>query len=82
MKKINYVGSFLLKLEEALVNNADMSIGEVLFSSFRKENMNGGHFFYATNEEIYTALEKFCKFTSEEDEVMYEEEFNKWISKK
>lgn len=78
---INYTGGFILKLEEALEKNPDMTIGEVIFSAFHRTNMNGKHYFYADDREMYTALENFCKFTSEEDEKLTDQEFDFWIQK-
>ena len=83
MSKINYLGSFLIQLEEAFEKNPDMQIGEVLFSAFHKSNMNNKHFFYATDEEMYTALERFNKFgQDEEDEPLTEQAFSFWVEQK
>lgn len=82
MRKINYTGSFLIKFEEALSKNSGMSIGEIIFAAFRKENMDGKHPFYATDEQMYTALEKFNKLEIDEDEEFSEEDFNMWVSNK
>ena len=82
MKPINYRGSILSALYKALEQNEEMTVGEILFSFLSKENMYGNHYFYASDQEIYNALERFNKFGLDEDEPMNEIEFNLWISQK
>lgn len=82
MKNINYTGSFLLKLEEAFDKNPDMTIGEIMYSAFRGSNMKGKHFFYASDEEMYTALENFLKFEEDNDEPLSEQDFSFWVEQK
>jgi hypothetical protein len=82
MKPINYRGSILSALYKALEQNEEMTTGEILYSFLRKENMQGKHFFYSSDQEIYNALERFNKIEEEEDEPMNEIEFNLWISNK
>ena len=82
MKPINYRGSILSALYKAVEQNEEMTIGEILFSFLSKQNMQGKHFFYATDQEIYNAIERFNKFENEDDSPMNEVEFNLWISNK
>jgi hypothetical protein len=70
---INYTGAILQKLEEAVEKNPNMTIGEVLFQFLHKPQLKGKHYFYATNEEIYTSLEKFCKHGTEIETTFTEE---------
>jgi|GEM_PF-5250016 len=82
MKQINYKGNILTQLEKAIVENNDMTIGEILFSVVHKDNTNGKHFFYMNDEEMYNAFERFNKFGVEEDEPLDEQGFEFWCAQK
>ena len=58
---INYKGAILQKIDEAIEKNPNLSVGEVLFQFLHKPQLSGKHYFYATDQEIYTSVEKFCK---------------------
>lgn len=78
---INYKGNFINQLYKAVQQNADLSIGEILFSFLREQRL-GKHYFYSTDEEIYNSLEKFNKQPKEEqDEKIDEKDFVFWIGK-
>ena len=77
---VNYRMSFIVGIDKALENNPNMRLGEILYSIIRKQNMNGLHFFYAEDDEIISALEKFNCFVDELDEPMNQEDFDKWLS--
>ena len=67
---INYKGAILQKIDEAIEKNPNLSVGEVLFQFLHKPQLLGKHYFYATDQEIYTSLEKFCKEGSEIEETI------------
>lgn len=68
-----------MKLHTALEQNPTLTLGEILYSFLHKENIKGKHFWHASDEEIYTALESFNKFGTEQDEPLDTNEFNFWI---
>ena len=78
---VNYRMSFLSGIDKALEKNPNMRLGEVIYSMFRKQNLNGLHFFYADDSEIVAAIEKFNNFTEEVDEPMSQEDFLNWLEK-
>lgn len=82
MKQINYRASFLMKMSSAIENNPTLTLGEILYSFLHKDNLKGMHFWYASDEDIYTALENFNKFGIEEDEPLDVQAFNFWVEKK
>lgn len=77
---VNYRMSFIAGIDKALEKNPTMRLGEILYSIVRKQNMNGLHFFYAEDNEMISALEKFNSFVEELDEPMSQEDFEKWLS--
>jgi len=70
---INYKGAILQKLDEAVEKNPNMSFGEVLFQFLHKPQLKGKHYFYATNEEIYTSIEEYCKNGTEIEATLTEQ---------
>ena len=81
-QQINYKAANITKLRTALEQNPNMTFGEVVFSALHRENINGKHFFYASDVEIHNALERFCKFGIEQEEPLQENEFNFWVAQK
>lgn len=69
---INYKGVFIQKLEETIEKNYELSLGEVLFQFLHKPQIGGKHYFYATDEEIHSSLERFCKNGVEQDNEIEE----------
>ena len=80
--EINYKGNIISKLYTAMEKNPTMSFGEILHSFTHKNNFGGQHFFYQTDEDIYTSLEKFTKIKEEEDEPLSSNEFEFWVEGK
>ena len=78
----NYKGSIISKLFAAVEGNPDMTMGEILYSFLHKDNLKGQHFFYASDIEIYNALESFTKLGVEADEPLGTNEFEFWIEGK
>ncbi len=78
----NYKGSIVSKLFTAIENNPDMTMGEILYSFLHKDNLKGQHFFYASDVEIYNALEEFTKIGVESEEPLPTNEFEFWIAGK
>lgn len=74
-------GNILEEVENALVDNSKMTVGEILYSVLHPSNFNGRHYFYASDKEIYTALKKFNAFKEEEDTPYNEEEFTQLIAR-
>lgn len=78
----NYKGSILSKLFAAVEKNPDMTMGEILYSFLHKNNLKGQHFFYASDVEIYNALEEFTKIGVEIEEPLPTAEFLFWVEGK
>jgi hypothetical protein len=78
----NYKGSIISKLFTAVENNPEMTMGEILYSFLHKENLKGQHFFYATDLEIYNAVESFTKIGAEVEEPLSTNEFEFWVEGK
>lgn len=78
----NYKGSIISKLFTAVESNPEMSMGEILYSFLHKDNLKGQHFFYATDLEIYNALEEFTKIGVEIEEPLPTAEFQFWVEGK
>jgi len=79
---VNYKGSIISKMFAAVENNPEMNMGEVLYSFLHKDNFNGKHFFYASDLEIYNALEAFTKIGVETEEPLSTNEFEFWVDGK
>ncbi len=79
---VNYKGSIISKMFTAVENNPDMTMGEILYSFLHKENLDNKHFFYASDKEIYNALEEFTKIGVETEEPLPTNEFEFWIEGK
>lgn len=77
---INYKAHFLDKLVDIFSENPDLSIGEVLHNILYTKNL-GCHYFYASDETIYSSTELFHNNGIEKDEILTEEDFLKWINK-
>lgn len=78
----NYKGSIISKLFTAAENNPEMTMGEILYSFLHKDNLNGKHFFHASDIEIYNAIEEFTKLGAEQDEPLDEAGFLFWVNDK
>lgn len=78
----NYKGSIISKLFAAVEGNPEMTMGEILYSFLHKDNLKGQHFFYASDVEIYNALEEFTKIGVDIEEPMASNEFEFWIEGK
>lgn len=72
--------AFIGALSNALADNPDNTIGEILMSVLHCSNFNGKHFFYVSDEEIYTATENFNSIDMS-DEIFTETEFDEWRDK-
>ena len=79
---IKYRASFFSQLHKAIEQNTELTLGEVMYSAFHKDNLKGKHFWHATDEEMVTALENFNKFGIEDEEPLNEQEFDFWLSQK
>lgn len=82
MADINYRGNIFSQIEKAMLENPTMTVGEILFSFLHKDNMQGKHYFYASDQEIYMALERFNKFGVEQEEPIDEVGFEFWAAQK
>lgn len=78
----NYKGSILSKLFAAVEKNPSMTMGEILYSFLHKDNLKGQHFFYASDVDIYNALEEFTKIGIETEEPLPTAEFLFWVEGK
>lgn len=67
----NFKGAIINQLFEAVQKNSDMTMGEI-FHSFLRKSFLGKAMTEATDEEVYTALEKFT-LTSDDDDAPYDE---------
>ena len=75
----NYKGSIVSKLFTAVENNPDMTMGEILYSFLHKDNLKGQHFFYASDLELYNALEQFTKIGVDVEDPVSSNEFFFWV---
>lgn len=78
----NYKGSIVSKLFTAVENNPDMTMGEILYSFLHKDNLKGQHFFYASDLELYNALEQFTKIGVDVEDPVSSNEFSFWVEGK
>ncbi len=78
----NYKGSIISKLFTAVESNPEMTMGEILYSFLHKNNLKGQHFFYASDVEIYNAIEEFTKIGTEIEEPLPTNEFQFWVEGK
>lgn len=78
---INYKGSIMTLLFKTLEANEEMTFGEVLYSFLGQKGLGGKHFVNPSDQEIYTALERFFKKDKDSDDICSEEEFENWINK-
>lgn len=76
----NYRGSIVSLIFKALEAYPEMSVGEVLYTILNRKALKK-NVVEATDEDIYTAIEKILAAKEESDEPMTEEEFKGWISK-
>lgn len=75
-KNNSYRGSIIDKLYDAEDKNPSMSMGEILHSIRIELNKP---FYFATDSEVYTAIENFVNLEEEEDEPLGDQEFLFWI---
>lgn len=77
---VNYKGSITAKLFTAIEKHPEMSMSEI-FQSFLGKKALGKHFFEASDQEIYTALEKLCEEVDDKDEPFDEAGWSFWVQK-
>jgi len=75
---INYKGNFMNQLYKFIEKNPELTLGETLYSILRGR-FGKDHFIYASDEELYTALENLNKQPVEEDEPFDEQGFVFWV---
>lgn len=63
----SYKGAIINQLFEAAQKNPTMTMGE-LFHSFLRKGFLGKNMLEATDEEVFTALERFTNMNDSEDE--------------
>lgn len=78
---INYKGNFYSQLLKAFENNREKTIGEILHCFLHRNKLGGKELFYATDEEIYSSIERFNKEKKETevDEPLEERAFIFWV---
>lgn len=74
-----YRGSILLELDTLVVNNPQLTMGEIFDSFLRPVFLGGNNMREATDEQIFTALEK-AKEREGEDSPMTEEETKSFLN--
>lgn len=74
-----YLGNIYVIFSDVLEKVDGFSAGEKLMAI---EKVLGKRFIYATDEELYNAMEEYVKSTVETDEVYSEQEFINWVESK
>lgn len=77
MSNYSITGSIVNQLFAAIQKNPEMTMGEI-FHSFLNKKILGKNFVEASNNEIYTAIEKFNQEDTT-DEPYDEQGFNFWV---
>lgn len=80
MDKTNYTGNIYQKLFDVLQKKDGLTVGEKLFSILRQQNL-GKNLMFASDKDIYEAIERYISFPVDEDTLMTEEEFESWLNK-
>lgn len=79
---MNYKSTAMQELSEMVVKYPDYTLGEIFYSFLRPKHLNGKHLVEASDEEIYTSLERALTSEEDRDEKLTDEEFKNWIATK
>jgi hypothetical protein len=79
---MNYKSTAMQELSEMVVKYPDYTLGEIFYSFLRPKHLNGKHLVEASDEEIYTSLERALTSEEDRDEKLTDEEFKNWIETK
>ena len=79
---MNYKSTAMQELSEMVVKYPDYTLGQIFYSFLRPKHLNGKHLVEASDEEIYTSLERALTSEEDRDEKLTDEEFKNWIATK
>lgn len=77
-----YRGNFIAVLNRLVIENDNLTIGEILREGLRKVNFEHGNYINATDESIYTIFENIKLVEDMQDEILSDEEFRFWVESK
>lgn len=77
-----YRGNFIAVLNKLVIENDNLTIGEILREGLRKVNLEHGNYIKATDESIYTIFENIKLVEDMQDEILSDEEFRFWVESK
>ena len=76
---MNYIGSIYTKFHEVLKKQDGLSVGEKIFSIQKEVGID---FIFASDQDIYEAMERYMSHQNEADEPLTNEEFDVWVTNK
>lgn len=77
-----YRGNFIAVLNKLVIENDNLTIGEILREGLRKVNLEYGNYIRATDESIYAIFENIKLVEDMQDDILSDEEFKFWVESK